>query len=91
MRRSAHGTDRRTPGGSRHSAGAGAPVGALAAHPAAPVAGRTAQAGEPTTTAIRTPHAQAAACTYRIANGPRAGHKVLTLRGAMAREGTGSA
>ena len=30
---------------------------------------------------------QAAAITYRIAFGPRAGHKVLTLRGAMAREG----
>jgi hypothetical protein len=26
--------------------------------------------------------------TYRIAFGPRAGHKVLTVRGAMAREGT---
>ena len=30
---------------------------------------------------------QAAACTHRIAFGPRAGQKVLTLRGAMAREG----
>jgi hypothetical protein len=30
---------------------------------------------------------QAAAITYRIAFGPRAGHMVLTLRGAMAREG----
>jgi DNA-binding transcriptional LysR family regulator len=30
---------------------------------------------------------QAAAITYRIAFGPRAGHKVLTLRGAMAHEG----
>ena len=30
---------------------------------------------------------QVAAVTYRIAFGPRAGHKVLTLRGAMAREG----
>ncbi len=30
---------------------------------------------------------QAAAITYRIAFGPRAGQKVLTLRGAMAREG----
>ncbi len=30
---------------------------------------------------------QVAAITYRIAFGPRAGHKVLTLRGAMAREG----
>ncbi|MGK2900324.1 MAG: transposase zinc-binding domain-containing protein, partial [Burkholderiaceae bacterium] len=29
---------------------------------------------------------QAAAVTYRIAFGPRAGHKVLTLRGAMPRE-----
>lgn len=29
---------------------------------------------------------QAAASTYRIAFGPRAGHKVLTLRGAMPRE-----
>jgi hypothetical protein len=29
---------------------------------------------------------QAAAITYRIAFGPRAGQKVLTLRGAMARE-----
>ena len=29
---------------------------------------------------------QAAACTYRIALGPRAGHKVLTLQGAMPRE-----
>ena len=29
---------------------------------------------------------QAAAITYRIAFGPRAGHKVLTLRGAMPRE-----
>ena len=29
---------------------------------------------------------QAAACTYRIAFGPRAGQKVLTLRGAMPRE-----
>ncbi len=29
---------------------------------------------------------QAAACTYRIAFGPRAGHKVLTLQGAMPRE-----
>jgi hypothetical protein len=32
---------------------------------------------------------QAAAITYRIAFGPRAGHKVLTLRGAIAREGMG--
>jgi hypothetical protein len=31
---------------------------------------------------------QAAALTYRIAFGPRAGQKVLTLRGAMPREGT---
>ena len=31
---------------------------------------------------------QAAAVTYRIAFGPRAGQKVLTLRGAMPREGT---
>jgi hypothetical protein len=31
---------------------------------------------------------QAAAITYRIAFGPRAGQKVLTLRGAMLREGT---
>ena len=31
---------------------------------------------------------QAAAITYRIAFGPRAGMKVLTLRGAMPREGT---
>jgi Putative transposase len=31
---------------------------------------------------------QAAAVTYRIAFGPRAGQKVLTLRGAMSREGT---
>ena len=30
---------------------------------------------------------QAAAITYRIAFGPRAGQKVLTLRGAMARKG----
>jgi hypothetical protein len=30
---------------------------------------------------------QAAACTYRIAFGPRAGQKVLTVRGVMAREG----
>jgi hypothetical protein len=30
---------------------------------------------------------QAAAITYRIAFGPRVRHKVLTLRGAMAREG----
>ncbi len=30
---------------------------------------------------------QAAAITYRIAFGPRAGQRVLTLRGAMAREG----
>jgi len=30
---------------------------------------------------------QAAAITYRIAFGPRAGQKVLTLRGALAREG----
>ena len=29
---------------------------------------------------------QAAACTYRIAFGPRAGQKVLTLKGAMPRE-----
>ena len=29
---------------------------------------------------------QAAACTYRIASGPRAGQKVLTLQGAMLRE-----
>ena len=29
---------------------------------------------------------QAAACTYRIAFGPRAGQKVLTLRGAMPRD-----
>jgi hypothetical protein len=29
---------------------------------------------------------QAAACTYRIALGPRAGQKVLTLQGAMPRE-----
>jgi hypothetical protein len=29
---------------------------------------------------------QAEAITYRIAFGPRAGHKVLALRGAMARE-----
>ena len=29
---------------------------------------------------------QAAAITYRIASGPRAGQKVLTLRGAMPRE-----
>ncbi len=28
---------------------------------------------------------QAAACTYRIAFGPRAGQKVLTLQGAMPR------
>jgi hypothetical protein len=28
---------------------------------------------------------QAAAVTYRIAFGPRAGHKVLTLKGAMSR------
>ncbi len=33
---------------------------------------------------------QAAAVTYRIAFGPRAGQKVLTLRGAMPREGTGT-
>ena len=33
---------------------------------------------------------QAAAITYRIAFGPRAGHKVLTVRGAMAREGNGA-
>jgi hypothetical protein len=31
---------------------------------------------------------QAAAITYRIAFGPRVRHKVLTLRGAMAREGS---
>jgi hypothetical protein len=31
---------------------------------------------------------QAAAVTYRIAFGPRAGQKVLTLRGVMRREGT---
>ena len=31
---------------------------------------------------------QAAAVTYRIAFGPRAGQKVLTLRGTMPREGT---
>ena len=31
---------------------------------------------------------QAAAVTYRIAFGPRAGQKVLTVRGAMPREGT---
>ena len=31
---------------------------------------------------------QAAAITYRIAFGPRAGRKVLTLRGAMPRETT---
>ena len=31
---------------------------------------------------------QAAACTYRIAFGPRAGHKVFTLRGAMPRDAT---
>ena len=30
---------------------------------------------------------QAAACTYRIAFGPRAGQKVLTLQGAMPRDG----
>ena len=30
---------------------------------------------------------QAAAVTYRIAFGPRAGQKVLALQGAMAREG----
>ena len=29
---------------------------------------------------------QAAACTYRIAFGPRAGEKVLTVQGAMPRE-----
>ena len=29
---------------------------------------------------------QAAACTYRIALGPRAGHKVLTVQGAMPKE-----
>ena len=29
---------------------------------------------------------QAAACTYRIAFGPRAGQKVLTLQGVMPRE-----
>ena len=29
---------------------------------------------------------QAAACTYRIAFGPRAGQKVLTVQGAMLRE-----
>ena len=29
---------------------------------------------------------QAAACTYRIAFGPRSGQKVLTLQGAMLRE-----
>ena len=29
---------------------------------------------------------QAAACTYRIAFGPRAGQKVLTLQGALPRE-----
>ena len=29
---------------------------------------------------------QAAACTYRIAFGPRAGQKVLTVQGAMPRE-----
>jgi len=29
---------------------------------------------------------QAAACTYRIASGPRAGQKVLTLRRAMLRD-----
>jgi hypothetical protein len=34
---------------------------------------------------------QAAAITYRIAFGPRAGQKVLTLRGAMPREATASA
>ena len=34
---------------------------------------------------------QAAAITCRIAFGPRAWQKVLTLRGAMAREGTGTA
>jgi hypothetical protein len=32
---------------------------------------------------------QASAATYRIAFGPRAGQKVLTLRGAMPREATG--
>ncbi len=31
---------------------------------------------------------QAAAATYRIAFGPRTGQKLLTLRGAMPREGT---
>ena len=32
---------------------------------------------------VRTPRPlQAAACTYRIASGPRAGQKVLTLQGA---------
>ena len=30
---------------------------------------------------------QAAACTYRIACGPRAGQKVLTVQGAMPRDG----
>jgi hypothetical protein len=29
---------------------------------------------------------QAAACTYRIAFGPHAGHKVLTVQGAMPRQ-----
>ena len=29
---------------------------------------------------------QAAACTYRIAFGPRAGHKLLTVQGVMPRE-----
>ena len=33
---------------------------------------------------------QAAAITHRIAFGPRAGRNVLTLRGAMAREGHGA-
>ena len=33
---------------------------------------------------------QAAACTYRIAFGPRAGQKVLTLQGAISREGVGA-
>ena len=32
---------------------------------------------------------QAAACTYRIAFGPRAAQKVLTVQGAMPRDGDG--
>ena len=45
MRCPAHVADRRPPGGARHPARAGAPVGALAADPAAIAAGRAARAG----------------------------------------------